>query len=161
MLIEELKDWIKVRAHTKRIRRVTLANARGRAARGATYLDDAAPGWTDAINPSSLDLSHANACILGQLHGSFSLGLGRSGLFSLGSAPRASFSPVDLGFHCVQGLCETLQKQDYTYLNQAWSEEIEKRTDHLVIVAEGGAYLNGHSRTISRPKHPADEAVHA
>lgn len=112
----------------RRARRITVEEARRRVRRGAAYLDEVAPGWSDHLNLFRLDLAHGDACVLGQLHGSYSIGLGRSGIFSVSSAPRASFSPVDLGFHCVQGVCEALQEQDYEYLNQAWHEEVEKRT---------------------------------
>lgn len=127
MLEFQLREWLQRRIETRRARRITVDGARDRVRRGAAYLDDVAPGWADAVDPSSLDLAHGSTCVLGQLHGSFSIGLGRAGLFSLSSAPRASFSPVDLGFHCVQGVCEALQEKDYNYLNESWHEEIEIR----------------------------------
>ncbi len=123
----QLREWLREHLEARRARRITPADAMGRARRGAAYLDEIAPGWTGAMDARSLDLAHRNTCVLGQLHGSFLLGLGRAGVFSLSSAPRASFSPVDLGFHCVQGVCDALQEQDYEYLNHAWHEEIEKR----------------------------------
>lgn len=134
----QLREWLRERVEARRARRITLDGARGRAGRGAAYLDEVAPGWADAVDPWSLDLAHGNTCVLGQLHGSFSIGLGRAGLFSLSSAPRASFSPVDLGFHCIQGICEALQEQDYEYLNQAWHEEIERRCARRYYAGENG-----------------------
>lgn len=122
-----LGRWLQDQAEARRARHITLPDARVRASRGARYLDEVAPGWADDVDLWSLDLAHGSTCVLGQLHGSFSMGLGRAGVFSLSSAPRASFSPVDLGFHCIQGVCEALQEQDYEYLNHAWHEEIEKR----------------------------------
>ena len=125
---------------------VTAPSAHERARRGAAYLDDVAPGWFDGVDVGSLNLADGNACVLGQLHGSFSIGLGRSGLFSLSSAPRASFSPVDLGFHCVQGVSADLQDVDHANLTEAWREEVGRRLtsadhpssaeDHAVVGAE-------------------------
>jgi hypothetical protein len=122
-----LREWIVGRRHAQRADSVRPEYARKRAGRGAAYLDDVAPGWIDDVDPLSLDLADGTACVLGQLHGSFAIGLGRAGIFSLSSAPRASFSPVDLGFHCVQGLSESLQELDHTYLTDAWREEVRRR----------------------------------
>lgn len=127
MIGNNVRKWIRERSEERRARLITPSAARQRVARGAASLDELDPGWAERIDVWSLDLASGNACVLGQLHGSFSLGLGRAGLFSLSSAPRASFSPVDLGFHCVQGVCDALQEQDYEYLNEAWHAEIERR----------------------------------
>jgi hypothetical protein len=122
-----VKEWIVGRRQVRRAELVRPDYARERARRGAAYLDDVAPGWIEDVDPLSLDLADGTACVLGQLHGSFAIGLGRAGIFSLSSAPRASFSPVDLGFHCVQGVGEDLQEQDHTYLTDAWREEVGRR----------------------------------
>lgn len=146
-MIPHVKHWLEEQIEARRAKRITPDDARRRVSRGAKYLDDVAPGWEQLIDPWQLDLAHGNTCVLGQLHGSFALGLGRAGLFSLGSAPRASFSPVDLGFHCVQGVCEALQEQDYEYLNQAWHEEIEKRG------------VRGAAAALEHPPHSGDGAA--
>lgn len=122
-----VKDWIMSRREARRAGLVTAAAARERVGRGALYLDDVAPGWVEQIDVYSLNLADGDACVLGQLHGSFSIGLGRAGLFSLSSAPRASFSPVDLGFHCVQGVGKALQEEDHMNLTEVWREEIGRR----------------------------------
>lgn len=122
-----LKEWILKRREARAAGSLTPASARERARRGALYLDDVAPGWFEEIDLWSLDLADGGACVLGQLHGSFSIGLGRAGIFSLSSAPRASFSPVDLGFHCVQGVSEVLQEQDHVRLTRAWNDEVRRR----------------------------------
>ena len=131
MISGNVREWIREWVEGRRGRSISALGARGRVARGAAYLDEMDPGWAERIDVWSLDLAHGNTCILGQLHGSFPLGLGRAGLFSLSSAPRAGFSPVDLGFHCVQGVCEALQEQDYEYLNEAWHAEIEARVERM------------------------------
>lgn len=127
MIASVLREWMLGRRKTRRAESVRPEYAQKRAGRGAAYLDDVAPGWIDDVDPLSLDLADGTACVLGQLHGSFAIGLGRAGIFSLSSAPRASFSPVDLGFHCVQGLSENLQELDHTYLTDAWREEVRRR----------------------------------
>lgn len=127
MISSVLREWIVERRQAQRAELIRPDYARERARRGAAYLDDVAPGWMEDVDPLSLDLADGTACVLGQLHGSFAIGLGRAGIFSLSSAPRASFSPVDLGFHCVQGVGEDLQEQDHTYLTDAWREEVGRR----------------------------------
>jgi hypothetical protein len=46
-----------------------------RVAAGAAWLDVAAPGWVDRIDPGTLDLSSDADCVLGQVFGSFDAGL--------------------------------------------------------------------------------------
>lgn len=118
-----LRKWIE----QWRARRVSLARAAKRVARGAAYLDDVDPTWYRAVDPDTLELSSGSSCILGQLHGEFRLGLRRAHLFHLSSAPRANLSPVSYGFFHVQNVSEALQDRDYTYLNQAWGAEVRKR----------------------------------
>jgi hypothetical protein len=108
-------------------RQITPDAARERVRRGADYLDDVDPGWDARLDPETLELSDGTCCVLGQLHGDFRLGLGRSALFDLSSAPRASLSPVKLGFLCRQDVPEALQARDYAYLNRAWRVELMRR----------------------------------
>lgn len=112
-----------------RARPITLENARRRAARGAAYLDDVDPGWHRRIDAEALALADGGRCVLGQLHGQFRAGLGRSGLFNLGSAPRASLSPVAHGFHCVRAGDAEAERRDYALLDRAWREEVRQRVD--------------------------------
>jgi len=100
---------------------------RERVGRGAEYLDESDPGWHRRIDPGTLELGSGNRCVLGQLHGEFRLGLGRSGMLSLSSAPRASLSPVAHGFKCVGGVSEEWQARDYELLTQAWRTAIRVR----------------------------------
>lgn len=122
-LFERLRNWWQSR-HT---RRVTEEVVRERVRRGAEYLDERDPGWHRRIDPNVLELGSGDHCVLGQLHGEFRLGLGRSGMLSLSSAPRASLSPVAHGFKCVGGVSEEWQARDYELLTRAWRIAIRQR----------------------------------
>jgi hypothetical protein len=80
------------------------------------------------VNARTLELEDGQHCVLGQLHGGFRLGLGRSQVLSLSSAPRASLSPVDYGFKCVEGVSDAWQARDYELLTVAWREAVRART---------------------------------
>lgn len=123
MLLKRFRQWQQAR----RVRQITIEQARQRAARGAAYLDDVDPGWHERVNPATLELGDGQCCVLGQLHGGFRQGLGRSAILQLGSAPQASLSPVRLGFQCVQDVPEAWQDRDYAHLNAAWQHEIARR----------------------------------
>ncbi len=122
---------------------VSWKAARQRAARGAAYLDAVDPGWYRHMDLRRLELADGTACVLGQRYGSFLLGLGRSGLLNLSSAPLHSLSPVDYGFLCVQHVDAEVQARDYALLNQAWREEIRQRLvqEALEAATEGLAKL--------------------
>jgi len=111
----------------RRAQRISLSYARTRVQRGADYLDEFDPGWHRRVDPQTLQLSSGSSCILGQLHGDFRMGLSRSHLINLSSAPRASLSPVSYGFQCVSGVSDAAQDHDYEYLNQAWREAVQRR----------------------------------
>ena len=114
--LAQLQQWWQAR----RAQRISLAHGRTRVERGAAYLDEFDPGWHRRVDPHTLELSSGSSCILGQLHGDFRMGLSRSYLINLSSAPRASLSPVSYGFQCVSGVSDAAQERDYEYLNQAW-----------------------------------------
>jgi hypothetical protein len=122
-------------------RRISAGRARERVARGAAYLDDADPGWYRRVDPQTLSLSSGRHCVLGQLHGEFRLGLGRSHLVSMSSAPRASLSPVAYGFKCVEGVPPEWQNRDYDLLTEAWTEAVRTRqaNDPIISDEERGA----------------------
>ncbi|MFB6097787.1 MAG: hypothetical protein ABEK84_01465 [Salinibacter sp.] len=92
-LLERLRNWWQAR----RTRNITEDAVQERVQRGAEYLDEVDPGWHRRIDPDALELENGRRCVLGQLHGEFRLGLGRSHVVSLSSAPRASLSPVAYG----------------------------------------------------------------
>lgn len=108
-------------------RRITPERVRERVARGASYLDDVDPGWAHRVDPQTLSLSSGRHCVLGQLHGEFRLGLGRSYLVSLSSAPRPSLSPVAYGFKCVDDVPSGWQDRDYALLTEGWRAEVRAR----------------------------------
>ena len=120
-------QWIQRRLEARRIRQINPANARSRVDRGATYLDDVDPGWHRRVDADTLELSSGHACVLGQLHGDFRLGLGRAHLLNLSSAPQPSLSPIAYGFRCVQNVPAEHQDRDYRLLNTAWQAEVRAR----------------------------------
>jgi hypothetical protein len=122
-LFERVRAWWKAR----QTRHITPENARERVRRGATYLDDVDPEWYRRVDAETLELADGRHCVLGQLHGEFRLGLGRSQLISLSSAPRASLSPVAYGFKCVDDVPDAWQERDYHLLNAAWTEAVRRR----------------------------------
>jgi len=134
-----LKDWFLQWRRARRARRISLEDARTRVERGAAYLDEIDPGWHRRVDPDTLELSSGSSCILGQLHGDFRMGLSRSQLIDLSSAPRASLSPVSYGFQCVSGVDDAAQDRDYAYLNQAWQEAVQQRQVDDTVPEEEGA----------------------
>lgn len=133
-LLERVGDWWQAR----RTRKITPDRARERVQRGADYLDDVDPGWYRRVDAETLELGDGRHCILGQLHGEFRLGLGRSHLITMSSAPRASLSPVAYGFKCVEGVSEEWQAYDYELLDEAWKDAVRTRqaADPMVSVGE-------------------------
>lgn len=123
VLFERLRNWWQAR----RTRQITEEAVRARVERGAAYLDQMDPGWHRRIDPDTLALDSGRHCVLGQLHGEFRLGLGRSDVLSLSSAPRFSLSPVAYGFKCVEGVSEAWQKRDYELLTRAWRAAVRIR----------------------------------
>jgi hypothetical protein len=120
---EQVRAWRQARL----ARKITMEEASQRVARGAAFLDEADPGWYRRVDATTLELSSGSACVLGQLHGEYRLGLGRSRLVDPSSAPLASLSPSDYGFQAVYGADAALQDRDYGYLNRAWQKEVRRR----------------------------------
>lgn len=153
-------QWIQRRLEARRIQQITAPNAQARVARGADYLDEVDPGWHLRVDPDTLELASGRACVLGQLHGDFRLGLGRAHLLNLSSAPRPSLSPVAYGFRCVQNVPEAAQDRDYVFLNRAWTAEIRTRQDASAMpdacLAESA--LGGDDATAPAPARPDREA---
>lgn len=113
----------------RRTRQITPEAVQTRVERGATYLDDVDPEWYLHVNPDTLELGDGKQCVLGQMHGEFRLGLGRSHLISMSSAPRASLSPVAYGFKCVDNVPDEWKAYDYELLTAAWKEAVRKRQE--------------------------------
>jgi hypothetical protein len=148
--IDQCRQWWQAR----RARRISLSYARSRVQRGADYLDEFDPGWHRRVDPHTLELSSGSSCILGQLHGDFRMGLSRSHLINLSSAPRASLSPVSYGFQCVNGVSDEAQEQDYRYLNRAWREAVQQRqANDTVADGEPGG------ETVDRAASPPERST--
>jgi len=124
-LFERLRNWWQAR----RTQRITEEAVQKRVERGASYLDEVDPGWHRRVDAETLELEDGKHCVLGQLHGGFRIGLGRSHVLSLSSAPRASLSPVAYGFKCVEGVSDAWQARDYELLTASWREAVRARTD--------------------------------
>lgn len=158
-LVAPIRRWLQAR----RARRISLSHARTRVRRGATYLDDVDPGWHRRVDPDTLELSSGSSCILGQLHGDFRMGLSRSHLINMSSAPQASLSPVSYGFQCVRGVDDAAQDRDYAWLNRAWQEAVRARqaadpAPDGVAAGAGPPVDDRHPRRRERPTSPAAAA---
>lgn len=77
-----------------------------RAAAGATMLDERVPGWHDKIDLTTIEIVSGTRCILGQLYGTYGIGLKE---LSLNESYRFGF---------------TAGSDD---LNQAWRDEVARR----------------------------------
>jgi len=139
-LLERVRAWWQGR----RTQQITPQRARERVQRGAKYLDGVDPEWHRRVDSETLELEDGRHCVLGQLHGEFRLGLGRSDLISMSSAPRTSLSPVAYGFKCVTSVPDEWQAYDYELLNEAWKEAVRTRqesdpvfSDDELIAASG------------------------
>ncbi len=122
-LFERIQNWWQGR----QTHLISVDEVRARVQRGAEYLDDVDPGWHRRIDAETLELEDGRHCVLGQLHGEFQLGLGRSDVLTLSSAPRASLSPVTYGFKCVKGVSEEWQARDYDLLTRMWRQAVLER----------------------------------
>lgn len=129
-LFERIQNWW----HDRPIHLITEEKVRKRVRRGAEYLDRVDPGWAGRIDAETLELEDGRQCVLGQLHGEFQLGLGRSDVLTLSSAPRASLSPVTYGFKCVEGVSEEWQARDYELLTQMWTEAVRRRQEPEEVI---------------------------
>ena len=126
-MLADFRRRLAARRTARRLAALTLGAARLRAARGAAFLDALDPLWAARVDPGRLELADGAACVLGQLHGDYRLGLGRARVLDLSSAPVASLSPVDLGFQAVGDLGEPAEALDYAFLTRAWRDEVVAR----------------------------------
>ena len=126
-MLRALRQRLADRRHARRLAAITYDAACARAGRGAAFLDAADPGWAARVDPGRLELADGEACVLGQLHGGYRLGLGRARVLDLSSAPLASASPVDLGFQAVGDLGDAAEDLDYAFLTRAWRACLDAR----------------------------------
>jgi hypothetical protein len=153
-LLERVRDWWQGR----RTQQITPDRARERVQRGAEYLDDVDPEWYRRVDSETLELGDGQHCILGQMHGEFRLGLGRSDLINMSSAPRASLSPVAYGFKCVENVPEEWQDYDYELLNEAWKEAVRSRQDADPVLNEEDLIAASGDSVPEAPAEPVPNA---
>lgn len=128
-MFDDLRRRLAARRQSRRLAAITLDAARTRAERGAAFLDALDPAWAARVDVRRLELSDGAACVLGQLHGDYRLGLGRARVLDLSSAPVASLSPVDLGFQAVGDCGAPAERLDYALLTRAWRAEVTSRVE--------------------------------
>lgn len=95
---------------------------RGRAARGAKFMDGRRPGWHSTIDLARLNMSSSTSCIVGQSEGHY-----EKGIETLEIAPLRRFTErskvVTHGF-IFYG---STDYEGWYYLTSAWLYEISKR----------------------------------
>ncbi|HYT40812.1 MAG TPA: hypothetical protein VEP90_00570 [Methylomirabilota bacterium] len=86
---------------------------------GSQLLDKIEPGWASKINLSSLSLPNQCNCILGQIYGSYEIGLKKVHIIS----------GCDHGFSSKITKQETIESnnEQYVILQEMWVHEILKR----------------------------------
>jgi hypothetical protein len=85
--------------------------------RGAAVLDEAAPGWPDAVNTTRLDVRTSPDCVLGQVFGSY-----HGARRTLGITDGAAY-----GFSLPGGFWDRPLPELWADLNRSWVECIERR----------------------------------
>jgi hypothetical protein len=153
-LLERVRTWWQRR----RTQQITPEQVRERVQRGADYLDGVDPEWYRRVDSETLELEDGRHCVLGQLHGEFRLGLGRSHLISMSSAPRASLSPVAYGFKCVENVPEEWQAYDYDLLNEAWKEAVRTRQEADPLIGDGALVAASGDSVPEVPAEPVPSA---
>lgn len=105
----------------------TLPPLPARAAAGAALLDQRWPGWHHQVDPGRLDLEDWRADVLGQLYGTFGLGVHKL-TPGLGEAEVDAWT-VAHGFdpHDLDLAPSTGPVHAYLALTEAWRAEIRRR----------------------------------
>ncbi len=135
--------WLKAMLGFSPSHTVSMESARERVARGASYLDKVDPTWYRSVDPVTLELSDGSHCVLGQMHGDYRLGLGRSHLLNMGSGPRPSLSPVAHGFQALDTESDADTAHDYDFLTTAWAEAVRKRhAEDDALDYSGSSYMS-------------------
>ena len=149
-LFERVRTWWK----SRRTQQITPEQVRERVQRGAEYLDSVDPEWYRRVDSETLELEDGRHCVLGQLHGEFRLGLGRSHLISMSSAPRTSLSPVAYGFKCVENVPDEWQAYDYDLLNEAWKEAVRTRQENDPVLSDDDLIASSGDSVPEAPAEP-------
>lgn len=82
---------------------------------GAKYLDEVHPGWFNKVDIEQLRMNDIHHCVLGQLYGSFTIGLSASD-------GRDWVWAIDHGFAVRDCECSS-----YGELTEAWADIIRER----------------------------------
>lgn len=110
---------------TAALERAFMGDVPGRVARGAALLDQRLPGWYGAVEVDRLNIADPQACILGQVYGSYYRGLHR--LFGPDGVDDATDSLMH-GFNGTLG--------QMSHLNRAWQEAIRDRMSEAAPVQD-------------------------
>ena len=95
-----------------------------RVAQGVALLDRVAPGWVDRINVDTLDVSHGGRCVLGQLYGLYTDGLGKLGLTTQQAADHGFQTTVIDGPDDLVAWLKAITENDYPALTAVWRRVI-------------------------------------
>lgn len=96
---------------------------------GAELLDTAWPGWADEIDLPTLDLSHPNQCVLGQVRDTYASGL-RELARKVGFDPGGFDWRYQYGYSLASDPVQTPQGSQvdgWELLTVLWSAKIEER----------------------------------
>ncbi len=100
-----------------------------RVKRGADVLDTHCPNWRKVLNLKKFEHNNCYKCILGQLYGEFTDGLGRIGLDRADEAEHHGFD-VPFPSNYIKMSTEAEEKYyktAYKKLSELWIKEIKKR----------------------------------
>lgn len=98
--------------------------ARERAKRGATFLDQEKPGWVHLIDLTKLDMGSSYYCVLGQLGPPiYSINLTQTPYGVMTEELMLTYRQ-----QASHGFCADSFHPSFDELNDAWKEEIAKRS---------------------------------
>lgn len=111
------------------------ADIQERVARGVALLDATEPGWVHRINTEKLDVSHGEACVLGQLYGNYTLGRHALGL-DHNQAGEHGFQMRTPSIEPPRGLLVRVLNgfAEYPDLTQEWRRVVEILKTEQVLV---------------------------
>ena len=103
---------------------------RERVSGGAEFLDEVDPGWAASIDPSTLDLTGCDECILGQRFGGFREGMDKLGLtLSVTRVLGLNYDPRPAGWQGPLPGSREAERDEADQLRTFWLEEIRERTE--------------------------------
>lgn len=98
-----------------------------RVADGAALLDDVAPGWTETIDLSALDINRCDRCVLGQIYGNYIFGV--DAIWGPGHEDEwmRELLAVSYGFDIDFGAPPEDERAHYRRLTDEWRALISQR----------------------------------